>query len=79
MPVAHVDVSSSTVAITSAASAAITFAFCATNGIKPGIALAIAAVVGIGLYSLGVIPIGLLIGVGFAMIVGIFKVLIERK
>jgi hypothetical protein len=68
-----VDVDSSTVAITSVISAVITFGFCAAMELKPGISLAIAAGVGILLYSLGVIPIGLLAVVGFAMVSVIFK------
>lgn len=73
MPMVPVNVDSSTVAITSLISAAITFGFCAAMGLKPGIALAIAVGVGILLYSFGVIPIGLLVVVGFAMVVAIFK------
>jgi len=73
MPMVPVNVDSSTVAITSVISAVITFGFCATMGLKPGVSLAIAAGVGILLYSFGVIPIGLLVVVGFAMIVAIFK------
>jgi len=73
MPVVPVDVDSSTVAITSVISAVITFGFCAAMELKPGTSLAIAVGVGILLYSLGVIPIGLLVVVGFAMIVAVFK------
>jgi len=69
----HVDVDSSTVAITSVISAAITFGFCASVDLKPGVSLAIAAAVGIALYSFGVIPIGLLAVVGFGMVSVIFK------
>jgi hypothetical protein len=68
-----VDVDSSTVVITSVVSAIITFGFCAAMELKPGVSLAIAVGVGIVLYSIGVIPIGLLVVVGFAMIVTIFK------
>ena len=73
MPMVPLPVDSSTVAITSVVSAAITFGFCAAMELKPGISLAIAAGVGILLYSLGVIPIGLLVVVGFAMVAAIFK------
>lgn len=74
MPMVPVDVDSSTVAITSVVSAVITFGFCAAiMELKPGISLAIAAGVGILLYNLGVIPIGLLAVVGFAMVAAIFK------
>jgi hypothetical protein len=73
MPMVPLPVDSSTVAITSVVSAAITFGFCAAMELKPGISLAIAAGVGILLYSLGVIPIGLLAVVGFAMVAAIFK------
>ena len=73
MPMVPLPVDSSTVAITSVVSAAITFGFCAAMELKPGISLAIAAGAGILLYSLGVIPIGLLAVVGFAMVAAIFK------
>lgn len=73
MPMVPVDVDSSTVAVTSVVSAIITFGFCLALELKPGVALAISAAVGIALYSFGVIPIGLLAVVGFAMIVTIFK------
>lgn len=73
MPMVPLPVDSSTVAITSVVSAVITFGFCAAMELKPSISLAIAAGVGILLYSLGVIPIGLLAVVGFAMVAAIFK------
>ena len=73
MPMVPVDVDSSTVAITSVISAVITFGFCATMEMSPGASLAIAAVVGLVLYGVGVIPIGLLAVVGFAMVVTISK------
>ena len=73
MPMVPVNVDSSTVAVTSAISAAITFGFCVAMDLKPGVSLAIAAVVGIALYSFGVIPIGLLAVVGIAMAIAIFK------
>jgi hypothetical protein len=68
-----INVDSSTVAVTSVISAVITFGFCAAMEVKPGVALAIAIGVGIALYSFGVIPVGLLAVVGFAMVVAIFK------
>ncbi|PIX87149.1 MAG: hypothetical protein COZ31_11945 [Nitrospirae bacterium CG_4_10_14_3_um_filter_44_29] len=73
MPMVPIDVDSSTVAITSVISAVITFGFCAAIELKPGVSLAIAAGVGIALYSFGVIPIGLLVVVGFVMVTTIFK------
>lgn len=73
MPMIPVSVDSSTLATTSVVMSVITFGFCATMGLKPGVSLAIGAAVGIILYSLGIIPIGLLAVVGFAMVVGIFK------
>ena len=73
MPMVPIDVDSSTAAITSVISTVITFGFCAAMELKPGISLAIAVGVGIALYSFGVIPIGLLVVVGFAMVVAIFK------
>ena len=73
MPVAHIPMDGSTIAATSVVMSIITFGFCSAMGIKPGIALIIGLVVGIVLYSLGSVPIGVLAVVGFAMIVGIFK------
>ena len=73
MPMVPMNVDSSTVAVTSVISAVITFGFCAAMEVKPGVSLAIAIGVGIALYSFGVIPIGLLAVVGFAMVVAIFK------
>lgn len=73
MPMIPVSVDSSTLATTSIVMSAITFGFCVAMGIKPGISIVIGAAVGIILYSIGIIPIGLLAVVGFAMIVGIFK------
>lgn len=73
MPVVHMPIDNSTLVATSAVMSVITFGFCAAMGIKPGIALLIGAIVGIVLYSLGIVPIGLLAVVGFAMIVAIFK------
>jgi len=73
MPMVPMNVDSSTVAVTSVISAVITFGFCATMELKPGVSLAIAIGVGIALYSFGVIPIGLLAVVGFAMVVAVLK------
>ena len=77
MPVVPLEVDSSTLVLTSAVSAAITFGFCVSVGLKPGPAIAIAVVVGIVLYNIGVIPIGLLAVVGFAMIAAIFKAMFK--
>lgn len=73
MPVVHVPIDDSTLATTSAVMSLITFGFCASIGIKPGISLVIGAVVGIILYSLGIIPIGFLVVAGFVMVSVIFK------
>jgi len=73
MPMVPVAVDSSTLLITSLVSAAITFGFCRAVDATPGVSAAIAAAVGIALYSIGVIPIGLLAVVGIAMVVGIVK------
>jgi len=70
-------VDSSTVAITSAISAVVTFGFCGALGLRAGPSLAIAAGAGIALYSLGVIPVGLLVVVGIGMVGAIFRV--QRK
>lgn len=79
MPMVPINVDSSTVAITSVISAVIAFGFCAAMGLKPGVSLAIAGGVGILLYSFDVIPIGLLVVVGFAMIVAIFQEAFWRR
>lgn len=73
MPMMPVNVDNSTVAITSVISGLITFGFCAAQGLKPAVSLAIATAVGITLYSFGVIPIGVIAVVGFAMVVTIVK------
>jgi len=73
MPMVPMDVDSSTVAITSVISAIITFGFCMAMELKPGVSLAVAVGVGLVLYGLDIIPIGLLVVIGFAMIIAIFK------
>ena len=73
MPVAHIPMDNSTIAASSVVMSVITFGFCSAMGIKPGISLIIGIVVGFVLYSLGVVPIGLLAVIGFAMVVAIFK------
>ena len=76
MPVMPIDASSSTIAWSSAVTAGITFVFLITIAkFKPSIALSVAAVVGLLLWSIGIIPIGLFAVVGISMIVAIFKVL----
>jgi len=74
MPVVPMNIDSSTVAVTSMITAAITFFFGTTVlQLKPSVALAIAIVVGFTVNAIGVIPIGLLIVVGILMIVAIFN------
>lgn len=74
MPMIPMRVDDSTLIATSAISAAITYGFCVSVAeMEPTSSLVAAAAVGIVLYSIGVIPIGILIAVGFAMIVAIFK------
>lgn len=74
MPMVPMNIDSSTVAVTSTITAVITFFFATTVGqIKPATALALAVIVGLILYAIGVIPIGLLFIVGISMIVAIFK------
>lgn len=68
-----VEVDSSTLVITSIVSAAITFGFCRAMSVSSSGSVVIAAVVGIALYVIGVIPIGLLAVVGIAMLIGIVK------
>jgi len=74
MPVVPMSIDSSTVAVTSIITSAIIFLFGTTVlQLKPSIALAIAIVVGVTLYAIGVIPIGLLIVVGILLSVAIFR------
>lgn len=74
MPVVPMDIDNSTVIITSAITATITYFFGVTVlEFKPGVALTIAVTVGIVLYAIGVIPIGFLVVVGISMIIAIFK------
>jgi hypothetical protein len=77
MPMVPIDVDSSTVAITAVISSVVTFGFCTAIELNPGVSLAISAGVGIALYSFGVIPIGLLVVVGFVMVTTIFKKLFD--
>ena len=77
MPIpVHVD--SSTVAITSVITSAIIFVFALVHKVPTLVALGIAAVVGIILYLIGAIPIGLIAIVGLALVVGIFKALMGK-
>lgn len=74
MPVLPMDIDNSTVATTSAITAAITYFFGTTVlELKASVSLVIAAGVGIVLYAIGVIPIGLLLVVGVSMVIAIFK------
>ena len=73
-----IDADSSTVLITSVVTAVITFGFFAVNGVPFGFSLIVAGLVGIALYSFGVIPIGILAVAGIAMIVGIFNAIFKN-
>lgn len=73
MPMVPVAVDSATLVVTSMVSTAITFAFCRAMDISTGVSIAIAIVVGVLLYAIGVIPIGLIAVVGVAMLFGILK------
>lgn len=79
MPMVPLAVDSGTLALTSAISAAITFGFCKALDIGSGAALVVGAAVGVGLYAIGVIPIGLLAVVGIVMIGVIFKSLFKNE
>lgn len=73
MPMVPLNVDSSTLAVTSVLSAAVTFVFCTVSmEAKPGVASGIAITVGALLYLTGIIPIGLLllVGVGMAIAIG---------
>ena len=66
MPVIHVDIDQSTIVASSIASAAMAYGFCWAMDIKPGISALIAGGIGIALYLLGMVPIGLMIFVALA-------------
>lgn len=74
MPIVSMHIEGSTLAVTSAVSAAITFGFCVSaGGMKPVASIGVAIAVGLFLYTVGVIPVGIILAVGFAMVVAIFK------
>lgn len=73
MPMIHADIDSSTIAVTSIIMAAITVGFCRSMEVSLITSFVIGAVVGIVLYMIGVIPIGLLVVVGVGMVIGIVK------
>ena len=73
MPMIHADIDSSTSAVTSIIMAAITVGFCRSMEVSLITSFVIGAVVGIVLYMIGVIPIGLLVVVGVGMVIGIVK------
>lgn len=73
MPMIHADIDSSTLAVTSMVMAAITVGFCKSMDVSLGTSIIIGAVVGVVLYAIGVIPIGLLVVAGIGMVIGIVK------
>lgn len=73
MPMIPSSFDSSTLATTSAVMGVIAFGFSAAMGLKPVPAMVIGVGVGIALFSLGVVPVGLLIVVAIGMVIGIFK------
>jgi hypothetical protein len=80
MPMLQVNVDSSTLAVTSVLSGAITFVFCIiAMEAKPIVAAGIALAVGTLLYVTGIIPLGLLLIVGVGMAVGIAKKLMSSS
>ena len=79
MPMIQAPINSSTLALTSVLSAVITYAFCRSNEIPSGASAIIASVVGIALYVIGVIPIGLLVIVGIGILLAIAKSLYKSK
>jgi hypothetical protein len=74
------NVDSSTIAVASAASATVTFAFCTlVMEIRAGHALIISAAIGFILFSMGIIPIGAFVLIGGGMIFAIIKTMILRE
>jgi len=75
MPMVPLNVDDSTIAITSVITSVITFGlFAGIAGVNRTASLAISIVAGVALYSSGVIPIGLLLVVGSAMLAAIFGI-----
>lgn len=74
-----INVDNSTVAITSIITSGIVFVFAVVHDVSPSISVGVAAFVGILLYAIGVIPIGLLVVVGIGLVIGIVKTLAGRK
>ena len=79
MPMIHAPIDSSTLALTSVLSAVITYAFCRSNEISSGASAIIASVIGVALYAIGVIPIGLLVIVGIGMLLAVAKSMFKSK
>ena len=73
MPMIHANIDSSTIAVASMIMAAITGGFCKSMDVSLGTSIIIGAVVGVVLYAIGVIPIGLLVVAGIGMVIGIVK------
>ena len=67
------DIDSSTLAVTSMVMGAITVGFCRSMDVSLGTSIIIGAVIGIVLYAIGVIPVGLLVVAGIGMVIGIVK------
>lgn len=73
MPMIHAEIDSSTIVVTSMIMAAITVGFCKSMDVSLGTSIIIGAIVGVVLYAIGIIPIGLLVVAGIGMIIGIVK------
>ncbi len=76
MAVMHLPMTNEIVALSSLATAGIATGFLTVvAGLRLPISLAIGAVIGVALYSAGVVPIGILIAVGLALVVTVWKAL----
>ena len=78
MPMIPMPIDDSMVSLSSVVTASIVFIFAVVHGMKPSVWAGIAVAVGLVLYFLKVVPIGLLVTVCIALIVGIFKAMVAK-
>lgn len=73
MPVAHIPMSDTTIAVTSTISALFTAGICIGLDMKPIIGIGLGVGVGILLYSTGIVPIGALVVLGISLLGSFFS------
>lgn len=79
MPMIPLEIDGSTLIITSVISGVVTFAFCRAIDMSSSNAALVAAAVGIILYAIGVLPVGLLVTIGIFMLIGIGKAMFSKN